>query len=187
MIEYLRNGSIYKVETKLHAEHDLQEECRTIEELRELADFGNPYAPLQARSYLGKMHWDFLGLENLAEAQKGAGDRQRPLLVSLFGSSVCCVHLAPWTLPYRELITHPSIQKIIRDDYVSLLVIKPEAYRVYRQYLIDSRFPALLRITEQGELESRLSLRHEARVSDLLSFFQKKTSKPDETLVTMKA
>ncbi len=185
VIEYLRNGRIYNVETKLHAEQDLQEECWTIEELRELADFGNPYAALQVRSSLGKMHWDFLGLDSLAEAQKKAEDRQRPLLAGLFGSSVCCVHLAPWTPPYKTLITHPSIQKSIRDRYVSLLVLKPEAYHMYRQYLIDSRFPALLRITEQGELESLLSLRREARVSDLLSFFQEKTSKPDETLVTM--
>ncbi len=184
-IEYLRNGRIYNVKTKLHSEQDLQQECRTIEELRELADFGNPYALLQVRSSLGKMHWDFLGLDDLQEAQKQAEGHQRPLLVGLFGSSVCCVHLAPWTLPYRELVSHPSIQKIIRDDYVSVLVIKPEAYRLYRQYNIDSRFPALLRITGQGEIEARFSLRREAKTSDLLSFLQKEMSEPDRTLVTM--
>lgn len=185
-IEYLRNGTIYNVKTKLHAERDFQEECRTIEELRDLADFGNPYALLQVRSSSAKINWDFLGLENLPKAQKMAERQQRALLVGLFGSSVCCVHLAPWTPPYRELITHPSIQKIIGDHYVSLLVIKPEAYRMYRQYSIDSRFPALLRITGQsGELEARFSLRPEARVPDLLSFLQKETSEPDQPLITM--
>ncbi len=119
-IEYLRNGTIYNVETKLHIEQDLQEECRTIEELRELADFGDPYALLRVRSSLGKMHWDFLGLDNLSEAEKAVEGRGCRLLVGLFGSSVCCVHLAPWTLPYRAIISHPSIQKILRDDYVSL-------------------------------------------------------------------
>ena len=184
-IEYLRSGTIYNVKTKLHTEQDLREECRTIEELRELADFGNPYALPQLRSSLGKMHWDFLGLDNLQEAQKESRGHQRPLLVALFGSSVCCVHLAPWILPYRELISHPSIQKIIQNNYVSVLVIKPQAYRLYRQYNISSRFPALLRITGQGEIEARLSLRPEAKTSDLLSFFQRQMIEPDQPLVTM--
>ncbi len=184
-IEYLHEGTVYNVKTKLHTEQDLQEECRTIEELRELADFGEPYTLLQLRSSLGKMHWDFLGLDNLPEAQKAAKGRQRPLLIGLFGSSACCVHLAPWTLPYREIISHPSIQKILRDNYVSLLVIKPEAYDLYRQHRIDSRFPALLRITRRGEVEARFSLRQEAKVSDLLDFFQRERSEPDQPLVTM--
>jgi hypothetical protein len=184
-IEYLRNGTIYNIKTKLHAEQEFQEECRTIEELRELADFGNPYTLLHVRSSLGKMHWDHLGIDELQEAQKEAVRHQLPLLVGLFGSSVCCVHLAPWTPPYRELVSNPSIQKIIRDDYVSALVIKPEAYRLYRQYRIDSGFPALLRITGQGELEARFSLRREAKTSDLQSFLQKEMSEPDQPLVTM--
>lgn len=174
-ISFLRNGKTHNIKTKLHTEQSLQKECRTIEELQELADFGNPYALLQVRSSLGKMHWDFLGLDNLRQAQKVAGGHQHPLLVGLFGSSVCCVHLAPWTPPYKHLITDASIQKIISDDYISLLVMKPEAYRLYRDHQIDSRFPAFLRMAEDSQLEAYLSLQGDTKVSDLLNFLQKET------------
>jgi hypothetical protein len=184
-IEFLRDGTIYNMKTKLQAEQDLQKECRTIEELREIADFGDPYTLLRARSSLGKTHWDFLGIDMLPDAQKMAQGHQRPLLVSLFGSSVCCVHLAPWTPPYKEFITHPSVQKVVRDDYVSLLVVKPEAYRLYRQYRIDSRFPALLRITGQAGLEPRFSIRPDGKVGDILSFLQKTAGEPEQPLITM--
>ena len=184
-IEFLRNGTICNINTRLHTEQDLQEECRTIEELQQVADFGDPYALLQAHSSLEEIHWDFLGLEKLPEAQKAAQGGNRPLLVGLFGSSVCCVHLSPWTAPYRELVAHPSIQKIISDDYVSLLTIKPEAYRLYRQYRVDSKFPGLLRITGQGELEARFSVRPDTEVQDLLSFLRKEAGDPDQPLITM--
>ncbi len=183
VIEYLRNGTIYNVKTKLHAEQDLLQECRTIEELWELADFGNPYALMRIHSSLGKMHWDFLGLDNLQRAENAAQSYQRPVLVGLFGSSVCCVHLAPWTPPYRELISHPSIQKIVREDYVSVLVIKPEAYRLYQQYNIDSKFPALLRINGRGEIEARFSIRSEAKTPDLLSFLKRENERTRPALV----
>jgi len=172
-IECLRNGTIHNIRTKLQTEQDIREECRTIEELQEAADFGDPYALLRMHRSLEKMRWDFLSLDRLAEAQEVAERGHRPLLVGLFGSSVCCVHLSPWTVPYRDLITHPSIQKIILDDYVSLLTIKPEAYRLYRQYGTDSRFPALLRIDGQGGLEADFSIRPDTKVQGLLSFLQK--------------
>ncbi len=171
-IEFLRNGTIRNIKTRLHTEQDFQEECRTIEELQEAADFGDPYALLRMHGSLEKMHWDFLGLDKLPEAQKMAQAGHRPLLLGLFGSSVCCVHLSPWTVPYRDLVTHPSIQKVILDDYVFLLTIKPEAYRLYRQYQVDSRFPALLRINGQGGLEAGFSIRPDTKVHGLLGFLQ---------------
>jgi hypothetical protein len=184
-IEFLRGGRIYDMKTELNNEQDFQEECRTIEDLREIADFGDPYALLQSRSSLGKTHWDFLGIDRLPEAQKMSQNHHRPLLVNLFGSSVCCVHLAPWTAPYKGLITHPSIQNVIRDDYVSLLVIKPEAYRLYRQYGIDSRFPASLRIAGHGGLEASFSISPDATVGSLLRFLQKGVGKPEQPLIPM--
>lgn len=173
VIEYLRNGSIYSIQTSLHIEQDLQEECLTIGELEGVADFGDPYALLKVHGSLEKTHWDFLGLEKLSEAQEMAHSGRRPLLVGLFGSSVCCVHLSPWTTPYRDLITHPSVQKIISNDYVSLLTIKPEAYRMYSHYHVDSRFPALLRITGQAGLEAGFSIRPGTKVEDLLIFLRR--------------
>ncbi len=184
-IEFLRNGTTYKMKTRLHTEQDLREECRTIEELREIADFGDPYRLLQLHSSLRKMHWDFLGIDDLPEAQRISKSRQHPLLVGLFGSSVCCIHLAPWTPPYKELITHPSIQKIIGEDYVSILVVKPEAYHLYRQYRIDSRFPSLLRINRQSGLEAHLSILPDAKILDLSSFLQKEAGKPDQPLIAL--
>jgi hypothetical protein len=174
-IEFLHHGTIHNITTRLHNE-DLQEECKTIEELQEVADFGDPYALLRMRGSLEKMQWDFLGLEKLPEAQKMTQGGHRLLLVGLFGSSVCCVHLSLWTAPYQDLITHPSIQKTIRDDYVSLLTIKPEAYRLYRQYRVDSRFPALLRLNGQGGLEADLSIRPDTKVQGLLGFLQKRAA-----------
>ncbi len=184
-IEFVRNGTIHNIKTRLHTEQDLQEECRTIEELQEAADFGDPYALLRVHGSLEKTHWDFLRLDKLPEAQKMALGGHRRLLVGLFGSSVCCVHLSPWTVPYRDFITHPSIQKIISDDYVSLLTIKPEAYRLYRHYRADSRFPALLRINGQGGLEARFSIRPDTKVQGLLSFLRKEAGEPDQPLITM--
>ncbi len=176
-IEFLRNGTIHNIKTRVHTEQDLQEECRTIEELQEVADFGDPYALLRMHGSLEKMmHWDFLGLDKLVEAQKMAQGGHRRLLVGLFGSSVCCVHLSPWTLPYRDFITHPSVQRIISDDYVSLLTIKPEAYRLYRQYQVDSRFPALLEINWQGGLEADFSIRPNSKVQGLLDFLQERAT-----------
>ncbi len=183
-IEFLRNGTIHNIKTRLHAEQDLQDECRTIEELQEAADFGDPYALLRVHGSLEGMQWDFLGLDKLPEAQKMAQDGH-PLLVALFGSSVCCVHLSPWTEPYRDLITHPSIQKIVSDDYVSLLTIKPEAYRLYRRYRVDSRFPALLRINGQSGLEADFSIRPDTKVQGLLSFLRKEAVEPDQPLVSI--
>ncbi len=171
-IEFLRNGTIHNIRTKLQTEKGIREECRTIEELQEAADFGDPYALLRMHRSLEKMRWDFLGLDRLAEAQQVAERGHRGLLVGLFGSSVCCVHLSPWTVPYRDLITHLSIQKIILEDYVSLLTIKPEAYRLYRQYRVDSRFQALLRINGQGGLEADFYLRPDTKVPGLLGFLQ---------------
>ncbi len=182
-IEFLRNGAIHNLKTRLLTEQDLREECRTIEDLQEAADFGDPYALLRLHGSLGKTHWDFLGLNKLPEAQKMA-QGGHPLLVGLFGSSVCCVHLSPWTEPYRDLITHPSIQKIISDDYVSLLTIKPEAYRLYRQYRVDSRFPALLRISGQGGLEARFSIQPNTQVQGLLSFLEE-MGEPDQCLISI--
>src|SRR5713226_4376875 len=48
-IEFLRNGKTHNLKTRLHPDRDLQEECRTIEDLEEKADFGEPYALLRAR------------------------------------------------------------------------------------------------------------------------------------------
>lgn len=170
-IEFLRNGKIHNLETKLHTDRDLQEECGTIEELEEKADFGEPYAILRARGLLRKTHWDLLGSDNFQAARKMAQANQQPLLIGLFGSSACCVHLAFWTEPYRDMITHDSIQKGI-SIYVSLLIMKPEAYRLYRQYRVNTSFPALLRMTNEGELETHLSLRPETKVSEVLSFLR---------------
>ncbi len=173
-IKFLRGGKIYTMNTMLHSESDLQRECKTIEDLQEIADFGEPYALLRARRSLLKTQWDFLGWDNLQTARKMTQAHQHPLLVGLFGSSVCCVHLAPWADPYKDLITNASIQKTIAEHYVSLLVLKPEAYLLYRQYHIDSRFPALLRMTNEDELEAHLSLGPHTRVSDVLSFSRKR-------------
>lgn len=183
-IEFLRRGKILYLKTKLLMEQDLKE-CRTIEELRERADFGDPYALLELHNSLKQTHWDFLGIERLPEAERIAEGRGRPLLVGLFGSSVCCVHLAPWTSPYREIVSHSLVQESIVNDYTSLLVVKPEAYRLYRLYRIDSRFPAFLRIAWQGALETGLSLQPENSVTDLLSFLGRKTIRPDSTISTI--
>ncbi len=172
-IEFLRGGKIYNLNTKLHSEQHLHEECRKVEDLWGEADFGEPYALPRVHRYLREAHWDFLGLDSRHQAQETAQARQRQLLAGLFGSSVCCIHLAFWTAPYRGLITHASIQKVLSNNYVSLLIMKPEAYRLYRQYQVDSKFPALLRMTWEGELEQYFSLEPDTKVSDVLSFLEK--------------
>ena len=169
-IEFLRDGKLDKLETQLHAEQDYQGGCRTIEELRAIADFGDPYAPFQARCSLKKMHWDFLGLSRLSQAQELAKVGRRPALIGLFGSSVCCVHLSPWTDPYKKIITNHLIQKTLSDNYVSILVLKPEAYSLYRQYDIDSRYPAFLQVTDVGQLRAYFTIRPDTNVSSLITF-----------------
>ncbi len=170
-IEFLRNGKVITIKTNLHDAQDLQEECRTIEELEEKADFGEPYRLLLARGYMQKTRWDYLGLENLQVARKTAEANHRPLLVGLFGSAMCCVHLAFWTDPYKSIVADPEVQKAISKN-VSLLVMKPEAYRLYRQYGVDSKFPALLSTAPEGEIGVHLSLRPDTRVSEVLNFLQ---------------
>ena len=169
-IEFLRDGRIDKLETQLHAEQDFQGGCRTIEELRAIADFGDPYALFQARRSLKKMHWDFLGLSRFSQAQESAKNGRRPALIGLFGSSVCCVHLSPWTDPYKKIITNDLIQKTLSDNYVSTLVLKPEAYSLYRQYDIDSRYPAFLRMTDVDQLRAYLTIRPDTNISSLITF-----------------
>lgn len=171
-IEFLRDGKVEELKTKLDAEEDFLGICHTFEELREEADFGDPYALLQARRSLRNMHWDFIGLGQLPEAQQTAEVSHRPLLVGLFGSAVCCVHLAPWTAPYKDIMTHSSVQRTLSDDYVSTLVVKPEAYSLYRRYDIDSRFPALLQMTEGSELKAYFEVRPDTSVSSLRRFLQ---------------
>ena len=171
-IEFFREGRVDKLETQLHAEQDFPESCRTIEELRATADFGDPYALVQARHSLEKMHWNFLGLSRLSHAEALAKANRRQVLVGLFGSSVCCVHLAPWTDPYKEIITNDQIQKTISDNYASVLVLKPEAYILFRRYGIDSKFPALLQMTEANQPRSYFTVRPETDVSNLLGFLQ---------------
>ena len=169
-IEFFRDGRIDKLGTQLNAEQGFQGGCRTIEELRAIADFGDPYALIQARRSLNKMHWDFLGLSRLPQAHDLARVGRRQILVGLFGSSVCCVHLAPWTDPYKEIITNRLIQKTVSDNYASTLVLKPEAYSLYRQYDIDSRYPALLQMTDVGGVRAYFTVRPETNVSSLLRF-----------------
>ena len=170
-IQVLRDEKTFGIKTNLHNDQDLLEECRTIEDLEEKADFGEPYRLLLSRGHLLKTRWDYLGLESLQAARKTAEANHQPLLVGLFGSSMCCVHLAFWTAPYKGMIADLEVQKAISKN-VSLLIMKPEAYGLYRQYRVGSEFPTLLSMTNEGVIH--LSLRPDTRVSDVLSFLDKK-------------
>src|SRR5712692_2305712 len=165
-IQVLRDEKTFGIKTNLHNDQDLLEECRTIEDLEEKADFGEPYRLLLSRGHLLKTRWDYLGLESLQAARKTAEANHQPLLVGLFGSSMCCVHLAFWTAPYKGMIADLEVQTAISKS-VSLLIMKPEAYRLYRQYRVDSKFPALLSICKLGEV-IHFSLRPGTRASDVL-------------------
>jgi len=117
-----------------------------------------------------KTHWDFEEYYQLEEAQDTAQIKGKPLLIGLFGSLLCCYHLALNQQPYQNIITDNSVQELIESHFVSLLIKKPEAYDIYYEYDIDPHSPALLVISPEGQIRNQISFTDTITVENVITF-----------------
>ena len=174
VLNIYRNDVIQTISTKLLTEDKFKKQwSRTPEKKRnKLLDVGDPYHILKIKQVFQETHWRFLKLDQLKEAKKNVQSTGKPLLIALFGSSACCEHLALNQQPYRNLITDPSVQKLIEKKFTSILILKPEAYKIYGEYNIVSNSPVLLAVSPEGKLQSYISLLDTTTSENIITFLE---------------
>ncbi|MBW8052021.1 MAG: PDZ domain-containing protein [Cytophagales bacterium] len=174
VLNIYRNDVIQTISTKLLTEKKFNKQwLGTPEKKRKkLLDVGDPYQILKIKQVFQETHWSFLKLDQLKEAKKAVQSTGKPLLIVLFGSSACCEHLALNQQPYRNLITDPLVQVLIEKKFTSILILKPEAYKIYGEYNIVSNSPVLLTVSPEGKLQSYISLLDTTTLENITEFLE---------------
>ena len=143
----------------------------------EFIDRGDAYKYFRCEKPFSNTHWDFQHYTSLNSAKKQSSESGKPILLALFGSYNCCSYISLSQDDYQEMIADERVQNLIKEEFVSVLVLKPEAYVTYKDYELEAGWPALLVIDNKGKLQKSLLLTNKVHAKKVATFLQRSVAK----------
>ncbi len=142
------------------------------EETTKYIDRGDAYEYFKLDEVYKQTHWDFIEYRKFGAVIDYAKKVSKPVLIALFGSKSCCSYMSLSQKNYESLIADKKTQENIKDNFVSLLVLKPEAYQTYKDYNLDASKPALLVVNADRQLINYFQLSEETEKKALMEFLR---------------